>query len=71
MKRPKQINIREVFKSKGWEITNVIEDDGRYRISAKRTFPLKNELNCFIGYGSKMYCEGLALTYYDKNIHEI
>ena len=68
--RAKRISVKDVFKNSEWDIISVIEDDGKYRIEAKR-HPLKNQINHFIGYGGREYVEGLAKSHYNKSIHEI
>jgi len=63
MKRPKRIRVKEVFKNKDWEILSIIDDDKRYRVEAKRLFPVKNEINHFVGYAGREYVQNLARDY--------
>lgn len=63
MKRAKRIRVKGVFKSNDWEILSVIDEDKKYRIEAKRVFPIKDEINHFIGYGGREYVQNLARDY--------
>lgn len=70
MKRAKRVTIREVLQNTEWVVLEVIEDDGKYRIEARRP-PVKGELNHFIGYGGKEYVEKLSTKFREVTPHEL
>ena len=59
-----------MFRNKDWKITQVIEDDGTFRIEARRP-PVKNEFAFFIGYGGREYIGNLANTFRGCGVHEL